>query len=253
MARLFDGVDDQLNVDSTPITAAPFTMACWAKSSSAALLQHVLYIGDSASNIRAFRIGFAGSVVGDPIRFTVLASAGATNIDTTTGYSVNTWTHLCAVEASATDHRVFINGGSKGTSAVSRVPDSVDRVSVGRHAGSTPSGFLAGDVAEFAVWNIALSDNDVARLALALDARLIHPEALVLRVPILGGYSPEIDLVGDLSLTVTGAVASDHPRIFRPHGISIGKPPAAPTPFDKVPWQQGDSNLYFPIPRPIAY
>ena len=73
---------------------------------------------------------------------------------------------------------------------------------------------MSGDIAEAAIWNIALDDADVALLAKAFDPRMVRPEGLVFYAPLIGRYSPEIDRRGGLGLTVTGAVASVHPRMF---------------------------------------
>lgn len=226
MARLFDGSDDVLSVDSAPVTAAPLTMACWARSNSATALQRALYLGDKDTDTHVWSLAFAGPIGGDPIRFTVSAGTAIT-LDTTTGYTAGTWHHICAVEASATNHAVFIDGGSKGTSVTSRAPLNTDRIAVGRFMGTTPANSFSGDLAEVAVWNVALTDADVALLAKAVSPFMVRPDALVFYLPIVGQYSPEIDVVGGLNLAVTGAAASAHPRVL--YLPSVATPMIAPT------------------------
>ena len=140
----------------------------------------------------------------------------ADNVDTTTGYTANTWHHACAVAASDASRSVYIDGGSKATTTTSISVSGEYRISIGRFSDSSPSVYFSGKIAEAAIWNIALSDAEVALLAKAVSPLMVRPEALIFYTPIIGKYSPEIDLIGGLSLTVTGATAAPHPRIIYP-------------------------------------
>lgn len=215
-ARLFDRVDDVLNADSAPITGYPFTMAGWGKTSQIISNQSLIFIADKDVTDHYFDLIFGGGIVGDPLRFLAASGGTTANADTSTGYSADTWHHACAVGTSATDRAVFIDGGSKGTNATSRTPTGLDRISVGaRNFSGAPSTFFGGDAAEIAVWNVALSDADVALAAKPVTPFLVHPESLVFYLPIIGQFSPEIDIVGGLNLALTSApTASPHPRVF---------------------------------------
>lgn len=230
-ARLFADASSQfLGNDTAPVTAAPFTMAIWGRSDDATVDQDAIWIGDKDVADNFWTLRFQGAVAGDPLRFTVNSAAGGTSADTTTGYTANTWHHACAVEASATSHTIYIDGGSSAASTTSRSPAGADRINIGRRGDSTPTNYFSGDLAEAAVWNVALSAGDVALLAKAVSPFLVRPEALVFYCPIVGNYSPEIDQLGGLDMTVTGATKSAHPRVFYPSimyaGIQAG-PPAA--------------------------
>ena len=75
-----------------------------------------------------------------------------------------------------------------------------------------------GDLAEAAVWNVALTDAEVAALARGIHPFLIRPDALVAYWPILGRYSPEINLKSNsATMAIQGTLSqAAHPRIFRP-------------------------------------
>ena len=215
MARNFDDASSHgLSVASAPLTAYPFTMACWFNSDDATITQILMSICDSASANEEWSLRAAGAVAGDPIRFTSRTGGTNRNADTTVGYSTGAWTHACAVGVSATNRSVYINGGSVGTNVTSSTPTSLDTFSIGVSAISVPFGYMSGDIAEAAIWNVALAAEDVARLALALDPRMVRPQGLVAYWPLIGRYSPEIDRRGGLGLTVSGAVAAVHPRMF---------------------------------------
>ncbi len=72
---------------------------------------------------------------------------------------------------------------------------------------------MNGDIAECCLWNIILTDAEVALLATGIAPWFIHPEALIFYAPLLHGYSPEIDLMKGNNLTVTGATVVAHPPI----------------------------------------
>jgi hypothetical protein len=79
------------------------------------------------------------------------------------------------------------------------------------------SSFANGDIAEAAIWNIALVQGDWTSLAAGISPLLIHPESLIFYAPLLSGASPEIELIRANNMTVTGASASTHTRMFYPN------------------------------------
>lgn len=217
---------EYLEVNSTPVVAAPFTMACWFNSDSIAAGQTLLFVGDKDVANEFWDLQLRGDVVGDPLRFERTTSAGTVNADTTTGYSANTWQHACAVEASATDARVFLNGTNKGTNTTSRAPAGSDRLSIGRRGSSVPTLYMSNHIAEVAIYNIALSDAEVALLALGASPLFVHPEALVFYLPMiaLGGGGTQLDWVGGRTMTETNtpASAAHPPNIFYQSEFMVG-------------------------------
>jgi hypothetical protein len=217
MARNFANASTEtITVDSTPVTAAPFTMACWARCTQITARDVAFNIVDKDATTQEFTLMFSGDVSGDPITFRA-RNAGTTVLTVTSaGYSADTWHHLCAVETAVDSHAVFLDGANKGTSTTSVTPSGVDRVAFGRYAGSTPSNFLNGDIAEAAIWSVALGDAEVASLARGFSPLLIRPQSLELYAPLMGNNAPEMDIVGGLSLTVANTTKADHPRVFMP-------------------------------------
>lgn len=215
MAYLFDdALVHRIRSASTPVTAAPFTMACWARPDAENVAAAALSIGDKDVGAHFWDILFVGNVAGDPIRFRALAggtagSAEATGID----FAANTWYHVCGVETSATDRAVFVDGGNKGTNATNRSPANADNITIGADGNSTFSSPFSGDVAEAAVWNVALTDAEVAVLGKGVPAFMVRPSALVFYAPLIRGA---IDIRAGNALTVTTPVPSPHPRVFYP-------------------------------------
>lgn len=219
MARNFVAASSQ-SLDSAVavLTVAPITLACWYFTTSNSTEQDLMSIGDTATNDERFSLTLLGDAVGDPVR--AQTEAGGTNRSaiTSTGYTINVWQHGCAVFASATSRTVYINGGSPGTNTDSATPSGLDATRIGRRANSTGGTFMGGRIAEAAIWNVALTAAEVAVLAGGVCPLLVRPENLVSYYPLIGNFSPELDLCGGFNLTLVNApTAVDHyPGIIYP-------------------------------------
>jgi hypothetical protein len=220
MARTFVRTSSQVIYrTSAVLTAAPITMACWFKLTDITNFQALMSLARNNATFGDFFILAArGDVASDPLEANCFSSSpnGFGVAATTSGYAANTWHHGCAVFASATDRRVYLNGGSKGTNATSTNPISIDRTSIGALYRNTPAGYCDGLLAEAGIWNVALSDEEAAILAKGYSPLLVRPASLVAYWPLIGRYSPEIDIKGGYALTVSGATVGDHPRIIYP-------------------------------------
>ena len=217
MARFFnDASQEYLELDSAPITATPFTMACWFNSNDIGANQGLMWLGDKdvADHYWAMLANGAGG--GDPIAFQAVAGGGAANAVTSTGFSADTWHHACGVAVSAIDRAVFIDGGSRGTNVTSRTPLNADRITIGGLGDSTPTLYMSGAIAEAAFWNVALSDAEVALLAKGFSPLFIRPQNLVAYWPLI--RDDDNDLIGGFDLTAfnTPTVATHPPLIVYP-------------------------------------
>jgi hypothetical protein len=91
----------------------------------------------------------------------------------------------------------------------------MDRTAIGTTNDGTD--FMSGDIAEAAMWDVALGDDEVLMLGVGFSPLCIRPQSLVAYWPLVGRHSPEIDMIGKFDMTVTGAAAANHPRIFLGH------------------------------------
>lgn len=223
MARDFDGGTDSLTSDSPPVTAYPYTMSAWVRTTDTATSQAVLWIGDKdVTNHRAF-LRIAGNIVGDPVVFTVQGGGAAADANTSSGVTSGVWHHVAAVATSSTDRAVFIDGGSKGTSATDVTPAGIDRIAVGRQVHSSPGAPLTGQVAWTAMWDVALTDAQVAILATGINPRRVRPADLVWVAPLDGVSSPEPDynfVATQSPLTVNGAAAATTDPSVQPWSLA---------------------------------
>ncbi|KKK62100.1 hypothetical protein LCGC14_3007730, partial [marine sediment metagenome] len=115
MARLFDSSDNQYLVSTTtPVTAAPVTIACWANSTTITVSAAAMGIFDSGSGTQWLAyMTLSGATAGDPLRAFVRAGG----IETLSGgnYAANTWHHLAQRSGSSTDHEAYLDGVSIDT------------------------------------------------------------------------------------------------------------------------------------------
>lgn len=220
MARNFVSASNQyLSVASVPVSAYPLTMACWFYSTSATANQTLVTIGTVGSANHYFSLYLDGTATGDPVAFnTRTTSAG--EVLTTSGYATDTWQHACGVGISNTSRAVFVNGGSKGTATSNRTPSGVDSVYIGRrHTAAGGQNYMVGRIAEIAIWNVALSDVEVALLANRISPLMIKPKSLVAYWPLMGIGSPEPDYSsGVRNLTLNGDTPStqaDHAPVMQ--------------------------------------
>ncbi len=217
MARLFDRSNSEnLRADSTPVTDWPFTMACFFRSDSLTVNQSLLWIGNDGSDFEYFDLTASGADSGDKVKISVRDSSSSPNVaETSIAYTADTWHHACAViDNVASDHfKVFLDGENKGVSVGTRTPDGVDRVSIGANDRVTAINYMSGAIAEIAIWNVALTEAEVAILATGIRPWKVRPQNLVMYPPLI--RDDDEDIVGGLSFTAIGSpTIAPHPRVL---------------------------------------
>jgi len=196
---------------STPVTGTPFSMLCWFYSTDITATQVLMSVQVLDSDSNFYHLSLRGAVAGDPIRANAQTSSAAF-AETTTGFSANVWTAAAAVFASTTSRSVYINGGSKGTNTTSKAPSAANSIAIGVFNGATNSGPMLGQIAEPAIWNVALTDAEVLSHAAGTSPLQIRPQSLVFYSPLIRDL---IDVRAGLTITMNGTVAvAAHPRVY---------------------------------------
>lgn len=217
MARTFVAASSQYLERDASFAPAAFTMACWFRSTTITASQLLMVFSTIGVNTNSYDLAARGDLANDPLRFSVNDGTNTHHATTSTGYSADTWHHACAVLASTTDRRVFLDGAGKGTSTDSNTPTGLDRFSIGRFGGLASGSFMDGRIAEAAMWDVALTDDEVASLSKGFSPRMIRPQSIVAYWPLFGNDATELDRSKNAhTLTVTGATKGDHPRIYYP-------------------------------------
>lgn len=194
-------------IDSAVVTDYPVSMACWANADTLATNQTAIDLGSTLSTNGQRVFMNASGVNAESTQ-----SAGTRTATTSAAPSTGTWHHIAGVFASSTDRRAFLDGGNKGTSTDSRTWSAdIDRTIIAARirSGAVAQGF-DGKLAEIAIWNVALSDDDVASLAKGFRPTLIRPDRIVMYASLISNV---FDYVGGNTLTLTGtANVAVHPR-----------------------------------------
>jgi len=228
MARLFDDAASQFmeSIGYSIIPSMPFTMAAWFSVDSIALNQTIMSLGNhSTGTNNEYRLVAGGVTAGDPVLADTLNGGTYGVAASTSGYSANTWHHGAAVFSSTTSRAAYIDGGSKGTNATSVGAASVDILTIGSdevRAGVNRN-YLGGAIMEAAIWDVALTDQEIAILGRGYSPLFVRPQSILSYYPITGRGSPEIDIVNgqDMGWTAGGIYAS-HYKIIYPSYPQVG-------------------------------
>ena len=213
MSRNFNGTSHHLKTTTVPVSAVPLSFSLWFNSDSITANQVICCISDTGSIGNYFAIELRGAEVGAEADAVAAVKRGTTFTQafTTSTYSANTWHHAGATFSSGSSFAAYIDGGSKGTNTNAETPSGLDVLVLGVLSRTTDIAYFDGDLAEFGIWNVELTDNEMKMLAAGVSPLHVRPDSLVYYLPIHGISSPEVELSGGVNpATVTGATQSDH-------------------------------------------
>jgi hypothetical protein len=136
----------------------------------------------------------------------------------TQALAADTWYHVIAVFSASNSRACYVDGGNKGTNSTALSPNDsfLDRVRLASSAQEQERDIqeLSGYGSEFAIWNTALTDDDVAAIGGCAPYELIKPGNLVFHHPAVNKKSK--DLFG-LPQTITGTLTKiKHTRTKKP-------------------------------------
>ncbi len=182
---------------------------------------------DPGSNRRQFLLQMLNP--GPKLRVALSSNGTLTYVQDGTTNLTPGWWHIALVYDSP-NLFCYVNGASEGSVNIG--------ISIGAQTSDLFFGCISsldvpavpfdGDIAEVGIWNAALTASEMASLGKRFSPRLIRPQSLKGYWPLTGKYSPEIDLARGNNGTVTGATASEHPRVYYPGIIQSFSQEAAP-------------------------
>jgi len=212
MAYDFDGINQSLTRASAPVTAVPLTMACWFNPDllQDAALCAVESVSTVAGNSSWFAL-FAG-LTGVVAASTVQNGMQSTAITTAT-YTTGSWNHCCGVFSATNSRTIYLNGSNAVTNTTNRIPTATPETVIGaRRVVSALGSYFNGKIAEFGIWNAALTAQEVASLAKGMTCDKIRPQSLVFYVPLVRELQ---DVRQGLTITNNnGATVTQHPRVY---------------------------------------
>jgi len=248
MARGFASASSEyLNVTSTPITAAPITMACWFRPTDTSHEGGLISIPDTASNTSYFFLAMDG---GGGILYGQVRAGSIIDAITSTGPSANTWHHGCFAVDGSGNLKIFIDGGSKGTDTGGGTPTGLNGYGIGANYKFSTSLFFNGRISEVGIWNVFLDDTEVVSLANGAAPPLVRSSSLVSYVPLV--RDEDEDRVAGLSFTANATpTIEDHPRVFYGYRSLLGLAAAAAPPAGTNPKGPLGHPLHGPFGGPV--
>lgn len=216
-ARSFSGGTHQLHASSHGGVTSAGTIFLrarpnWNHNDSAT---HVLFQFGSSSEAPSFQkfsdnniyIGFNGGGHGDQ-RISVAADSAM--------FLNGVWTsHVFTWDDAAEAEYYYADNVQKGSRTTTLTTFSASTLTLGNYDPALLQVNFNGALAEFGRWSRVL-DAAEREIIQKTGTPLSVLRGLVEYKPLVGRYSPEIDLTGGASLAVTGAGAADHPRVLYP-------------------------------------
>jgi hypothetical protein len=197
------------------VTGAPFTMVVFARIVSIASKQVCMGLNSgSESQMYRFRNQTGGTML-----FQAYDGSFGT-AETSTAMVNDVWVHVAGVETSSSSRAVYLDGGGKGTNTTSKTPSGIVRTDLASAAGSDD---YVGSLGGFALWNAALTDDEVLQLANGFAPSLIRPAALRIYLPLFGNGDPAHEqnvyhTFEQFSQTGTPTHATHPPKMIYPVG-----------------------------------
>jgi len=232
MARAFNGTTQWLLGASVPVVQPPFTIACWFRATAVVDDEVLVNLSLHTADWSSHSLSASGATAGDPVKATTYLHAApftAVSAVTSTGFAADTWYHACGVWASTSSRAAYIGGGSKGTNADPKICANMTRTAIA--AVQQSGGALAcfgGRIAEAGIWNVALTDAEVAILGAGYCPLFVRPQSLVSYWPFV--RDNDKDIVGVTNLTPQNApTVESHSPVLYPYGyVTPGRVGAAP-------------------------
>jgi hypothetical protein len=192
------------------------TFGCWFNVDDITSRHSLMSVGRArdAGGTRHTSLNATGDIGGDPVSMQQ-RTGSSTSANTTAAYTANTWHHACGTfDRSTGGLAVFIDGGSKGTATGAATDMLINEFRI--CDSHKVNAFCDGMVAEAGVWDVILTDDEVAMLAAGYPPLMVRPTNLQIYLPMVRDSDhDEMGGVGTGTETGTPTVAV-HPRISRP-------------------------------------
>jgi len=167
----FDGIDDYIDVGDVSAFdfdgTQPFTISAWVKPTQVTGFDTIISKSDSTSGW-SFQVGNLAVEAGDYLMMT-FDTFEELSADNNNLVIYDLWTHVTVINIPNEPMRLFINGlevtGYQTQNTVSRNPPTGFDFEIGRrHGGPSFPLYFTGAMDELKIWNVALSDEEIAQV-----------------------------------------------------------------------------------------
>ena len=207
--------DDYISGAATLSAAYPVTMNVWFyPPTGVGGLLDMVGVGND-SDISNHRLRMNNTTIRVSAATTDTGN-GTTAVTATVNFTASAWNMATYVCTSATSRTVYVNAGGSATTAVSRtVTAPTDWLIGGRYAFATPIPLYEGYLAEFSVWDAALTAAEITSLYRGAKADGIRPQSLKVYVPLVRNHTDTRGLTTSITSNFpSGAAVKDHVRRY---------------------------------------
>jgi hypothetical protein len=122
------------------------------------------------------------------------------------------WWNALGLYASTTSRKAYANTTAGAEVTTSRNVTGVNSLVIGRRGNNIGVSFT-GKLAEFAIWNVALTDAEINSLSQGFKPSRIRPQSLLYYVPLVRNVQ---ELYSGIPFTAsaTAPTVFDHPRVY---------------------------------------
>ena len=220
------GSDSVASFAVAPVTAAPFTMACWFRPTTDMSIggsYNIMILCDKDASFDDSWVLEVGRGDGKLYGAAIDVGAGRTTGSVVTQ---NVWQHAVHVETASNDRDLYQDGVFQQNNVTEKTPDNADSVGIGREIYSTQDDSWTGQLYLPAIWNVALAQAEITALAAGAHPTLIRPASLVSCIDVRSN-TEVIDLFDNTAFTLIGLTAytGDMPAIVRRSAQILQFPP----------------------------
>ncbi len=225
MSRSFVSASSQYlrhNAFKITFPASQRTINIWGRTTVGAgtLVHHAKTVGFGGTG------GMKMFLNSGNIRYESEDGTGISQCTTSAGVSSNVWFMATMSRSSDTDHRVYLNGGNKGSSSTSVALRNYNQLYISSDDGG--GNYFGGQLAEITVWGNALTDHEVAMLYESrCQGMLVRPDSLLMHMSMVD--DSDFAEFGTFAAGFTGnridfesfnspTISPEHPSIVRGRG-----------------------------------
>jgi hypothetical protein len=213
MAYDFTAASSQyLSMNSAVVTGGPITLAAWFNRKNTTATHGFVSVGSSSST--NFITLLAGVSPNNFLSLVVNDGVNPLTAQTVAGATANTWHHGCGTFSSSKEVRAFLNGTNFGVLTATANLTTQDRTTIGARfgAGGVAGQFADALIADVGIWDVVLSDAEIASLAGGMTCDKVRPQSLVFYAPLVRDL---VDVKGGLTITNNNtATVANHPRVY---------------------------------------
>jgi hypothetical protein len=161
----------------------PFTINMWVYPLTLIGGVNIIAAFHNSSDDQVFR--FALNSTSTRALFSAFDTTVA-NASSTTSYNASAWNMITGVGTSSTSRTIYLNNGGSATNTTAKTPTSPTRWLLGgTWSSGVPAPVLEGYMAEVAIWNVALSTDEISSLYTGVKAQFIRPANLKMYAPLI--------------------------------------------------------------------